>query len=105
MSLASDAALPVGAIQRTRMSWIRTSLAVIITAFLLVRGGFTASEPPVLAILATMIGALAVAVSMTRYRLLGTTSPPLMRRIVPHLVSGAILALAVIACLRMLLPA
>lgn len=105
MSVVSDAALPVGAILRTRMSWIRTSLAVIITAFLLVRGGFTGAEPPALAVLAAVIGALVVAFSMTRFRFLGAISPPLMHRPLPRIVTGGIVALAVIACVRMLLAA
>lgn len=105
MSAVPNAALPVGAIVRTRMSWIRTSLAVIITAFLLVRGGFTGAEPPALAVLASLTGILVVTFSMTRFRFLGTDSPPLMRRPLPRVVAGGIVALAVIACVRILIAA
>jgi uncharacterized membrane protein YidH (DUF202 family) len=105
VSTLSHNSLPVSAILRTRMSWIRTSLAIIVTAFLLVRGGFTGAEPAVLAALAGALGVLVVATSLTRFRLLGTSAPRLLRRQVPTVVAGGILALAVVAGIQLVLAA
>jgi len=104
VSAASGPVLPTFAIMRTRMSWIRTSLAVIVTGFLLVRGGFTGAEPPSLAVLAGVISVIVIGTSLTRFTRLGESAPaPLTGGPVPRMVAGGILALAVIACVRLLL--
>lgn len=95
----------MSALLRTRMAWIRTSLAVIVTAFLLVRGGFTGAEPAVLALLAGALGVVVVTTSLTRFRLLGTSAPSLLRHQVPNVVAGGILALAVVAGIQLVLAA
>lgn len=103
MSTASPPQLPVYAILRTRMSWIRTSLAVIVTGFLLVRGGITGTERPALALLAGVIAALVVATSLTRFTNLAKKMPTVTPRQLPSMVVGGIFALAVIACIQLVM--
>lgn len=103
MSTNSGLQLPVFAILRTRMSWIRTSLAVIVTGFLLVRGGVTSTEQPALAILAGVFAALVVAVSLTRFKNLAKKMPTVIPRQLPSMVVGGIFALAVVACVQLVM--
>lgn len=105
MSTVSESPLPVSALLRTRMAWIRTSLAIIVTAFLLVRGGFTGAEPAVLAVLAGALGVLVVATSLTRFTHLGKGTPSVLHGPVPGMVAGGILALAAIALAQLFLSA
>jgi uncharacterized membrane protein YidH (DUF202 family) len=105
MSSATQPVLPTWAIMRTRMSWIRTCLAVIVTGFLLVRGGFTGAESPVLAVLAGLLTVLVVATSLTRFTYLGKLSPHVLTRAVVIAIAGGILALVVIALVRLLMTA
>ncbi len=85
------------------MSWVRTGLAVIVTGFLLVRGGLTNSEPPVLAVLAAVISVIVIATALARIKTLGQAMPPLLTDNIPRVITASIVALAVIALLRMLL--
>ncbi len=105
MSTNSELQLPVYAILRTRMSWIRTSLAVIVTGFLLVRGGVTGTERPALAILAGVFAALVVAVSLTRFTNLAKRTPTVTPRQLPSMVVGGIFVLAVVACVQLVMLA
>ena len=103
MSTTSQPQLPIYAILRTRMSWIRTSLAVIVTGFLLVRGGVTGTERPALAILASIFAALVVAVSLNRFTSLAKKLPTVTPRQLPLMVVGGIFALAVVACVQLVI--
>jgi uncharacterized membrane protein YidH (DUF202 family) len=103
VSAVFGSALPTSALLRTRMSWIRTSLAIIVTGFLLVRGGFTGAEPVLLAVLAAFFSMLVIATSLNRFRNLGKARPTLLTGSVPPVITGGIVALAVIACVRLIL--
>jgi uncharacterized membrane protein YidH (DUF202 family) len=103
MNTSSQPQLPVYAILRTRMSWIRTSLAVVVTGFLLVRGGITGTERPALAILAGFFAALLVATSLTRFTSLARRIPTVTPRQLPSVVVGGIVFLAVVACLQLVM--
>ena len=105
MNTVSQPQLPVYAILRTRMSWVRTSLAFIVTGFLLVRGGLTGAEPSSLAVFSGVIAALVVATSLTRFTNLAKKAPAVISNQVPSIVVGGILALAVVACIRLLMAA
>lgn len=105
MSTVSQPQLPIYAILRTRMSWIRTSLAVIVTGFLLVRGGITGTERPALAIVAGVFAALVVAVSLTRFTNLAKKMPAVVPRQLPSIVVSSIFALAVVACVQLVMLA
>lgn len=84
---------------------MRTSLATIVTGFLIVRGGLTDSEPWELAVLAAAISVVVVATSVTRYGDLGRRTATRVRPLLPRLVAGGIVALAAIAMIRLLLSA
>ncbi len=103
MSTTSQPQLPIYAILRTRMSWIRTSLAVIVTGFLLVRGGITGTERPALAIFAGVFATLVVALSLTRFTNLAKKMPTVTPRQLPSMIVGGIFALAVVACIQLLI--
>ena len=103
MSTVSGAIPPASAILRTRMSWIRTSLAVIITGFLLVRGGLTNAEPFALAALAGVISIVVIATAMARFKQMGKGLPAILGDRIPHVITGGIIALALIACIRLVL--
>jgi uncharacterized membrane protein YidH (DUF202 family) len=105
VSTVSDSPPSEGALERTRLSWMRTSLATIVTGFLLVRGGLTDSEPWKLAVLAAGISVVVVATSVTRFSALGKQAATRVRPLLPRLVAGGIIALAAIAVLRLVLPA
>lgn len=83
MNTVSQAQLPVYAILRTRMCWVRTSLVVV----------------------AGVIAALVVATSLTRFTNLAKKAPAMISNQVPSIVVGGILALAVVACIRLLMAA
>jgi len=103
MSTVSGAVPPTSAILRTRMSWIRTSLAVIITGFLLVRGGLTNAEPFALAALAGVISIVVIATAMARFKQMGKGLPAILGDQIPRVITGGIIALALIACIRLVL--
>lgn len=83
MNTVSQAQLPVYAILRTHMCWVRTSLVVV----------------------AGVIAALVVATSLTRFTNLAKKAPAMISNQVPSIVVGGILALAVVACIRLLMAA
>ena len=103
MSTVSGAVPPTSAILRTRMSWIRTSLAVIITGFLLVRGGLTNAEPVALAFLAGVVSILVIATAMARFKQMGQGQPSILGGHIPRVITGGIIALALIACIRLVM--
>jgi len=105
VSTTSGSALPTSAFLRNRMSWVRTGLAVIVTGFLLVRGGLTNAEPPILAVLAAVISVIVIATALARIKALGRTLPPLLTDNIPRVITASIVALAVIALIRLLLAA
>jgi uncharacterized membrane protein YidH (DUF202 family) len=92
---------PPSAILRTRMSWIRTSLAVIITGFLLVRGGLTNAEPLALAALAGVVSIVVIATALARFKRMGQPKPSILGRHIPRVITGGIVALALIAGIRL----
>ena len=104
MSTTSGSALPTSAFLRNRMSWVRTGLAVIVTGFLLVRGGLVNSEAPVLAVLATVISVIVIATALARIKTLGQAMPPVLADHIPRVITASIVAFATIALLRMILP-
>ena len=103
MSTVSGAVPPTSAILRTRMSWIRTSLAVIITGFLLVRGGLTNAEPIALAALAGVVSIVVIATALARFKQMGQGKPSALGGHTPRVIVGGITALALIACIRLVL--
>lgn len=84
---------------------MRTSLAVIVTGFLLVVGGLTGAELPVIAVLAILISVYVIATCMTRFAQLGASIPPQLADRLPWLVTAGIVALAVTALIRLVLAA
>lgn len=84
---------------------MRTSLAVIVTGLLLVLGGITGAELPVIAVLAVLISAYVVATCMSRFTQLGASMPPQLADRLPWLVTAGIVALAVTALIRLVLAA
>jgi uncharacterized membrane protein YidH (DUF202 family) len=105
VSTATGPTLPVNSLLRTRIAWMRTSLATLITGFLLVRGGLTGSELPILAVLAGVISVVVIAGAMTRFTQLGRRIPPKLSARLPLLVSGGLVLLVVIAVVRLVLAA
>jgi uncharacterized membrane protein YidH (DUF202 family) len=103
MSTVSGAVPATSAILRTRMSWIRTSLAVIITGFLLVRGGLTNAEPIALAVLAGVVSVTVIATALTRFKQMGQGKPSVLGGHIVWVITGGISALALIACIRRVL--
>jgi uncharacterized membrane protein YidH (DUF202 family) len=103
LSTASGAVPVTSAVLRTRMAWIRTSLAVIITGFLLVRGGLTNAEPLTLAALAGVVSIVVIATAMGRFKRMGQAQPPILGGRIPRVITGGIIALALIACIRLVL--
>ncbi len=103
LSTASGAVPVTSAVLRTRMAWIRTSLAVIITGFLLVRGGLTNAEPFALAALAGVVSIVVIATAMARFRRMGQAKPSILGGRIPRVITGGIIALALIACVRLVL--
>ncbi len=87
------------------MAYIRTSLAVIVTGFLLVRGGLTDAEPAALAVVAGVISVIVIGMALTRFKNLGQAKPALLTGSLPPVLAGGIVALALIACVRLLLVA
>jgi len=103
MANVSGATPFADSILRTRLSWMRTSLAVIVTGFLLVRPGITNSEPPVLALLAGIISVIVIATALSRFTKMGQSKPSILTAQLPRVIAGGIIALAVIACIRLIL--
>jgi len=101
MSPVAGVVPPTSAILRTRMSWIRTSLAVIITGFLLVRGGLINAEPFALAVLAGVVSIVVIATAMARFKQMGQGQLFILGDLIPRVTTGGIIALAVIACIRL----
>jgi uncharacterized membrane protein YidH (DUF202 family) len=101
MSTVTEAIPPTSAILRTRMSWIRTSLAVIITGFLLVRGGLTNAEPLALAAFAGVISIVVIATALARFKRMGQAKPSILGGHIPRVITGGVIALALIACIRL----
>ena len=97
----SGAVPPTSAILRTRMSWIRTGLAVIITGFLLVRGGLTNAEPLSLAARAGVVSIVVVATALARLKRMGQAKPTILGRHIPRVITGGAVAFALIACIRL----
>jgi hypothetical protein len=76
-------------------------LAVIITGFLLVRGGLTNSEPFALATFAGAVSIVVIATAMARFKQMGQGQPTILDGRIPRVITGGIIALAMIACLRL----
>jgi len=105
MSTVPGAVPPTSAILRTRMSWIRTSLAVIITGFLIVRSGLTNGEPLAIAFFSGILSVIVVTAAVTRFKIMGHGTPPILTGQTPRVITGGILVLAVIACIQMIMRA
>lgn len=105
MSTVTGPTLPVNALLRTRIAWMRTSLATLITGFLLVRGGLTGSELPILAVLAGVISVVVIAGAMTRFTQLGQKIPPQLSARLPWLITGGLVLLVVVGAARLVLAA
>ncbi len=103
MSSASGSALPINAVLRTRLSWIRTSLAIIVTGFLLVRQGLTGTEPAALASLAGLVSVMVISAALMRFKQLGRSNPPLLTGRFPTVLTGGVVALAAISCTQIIL--
>jgi len=93
------------ALERTRFSWMRTSLATIIVGFLLVRGWLTDAEPWTLAGLAVLGTLIVLVVSMSRFQALGGRAPSTLSPTASRLVALGIVLLAGIALVRLIITA
>ena len=89
------------ALDRTRLSWMRTALATTLVGFLLVRGWLTDSEPWTVALLAAAISVLVIWSAVTRFTALGRQRPVAATPMLLRLVSVGIAALAVVALIRL----
>jgi uncharacterized membrane protein YidH (DUF202 family) len=78
---------------RTRMSWIRTILAVIVLGFLLVRGVIVLGAPPALAYLAGAMSILVAATALVRFIMLGRRAPGRLPVTTRRIVVGGVLTL------------
>jgi uncharacterized membrane protein YidH (DUF202 family) len=103
VSSVSGSALPINAVLRTRLSWIRTSLAIIVTGFLLVRQGLTGAAPAALAILAGLVSVIVIFTALRRFKRLGRSNPPLLTDRIPAVITGGVVVLAAISCTQIIL--
>jgi hypothetical protein len=101
---SAPGSIPDGsALERTRLSWMRTGLATMVVGFLLVRGWLTDAEPWTLAALAAVSTAIVVALSASRFAALGRRTSPAVQARSLRWVTGGIVVLAAIALARLLL--
>lgn len=96
MSVAPGPHLADDPIARTRLSWIRTVLALIVLGFLLVRGVLVLEAPVALIPIALIAALVAVSLALGRFIALGRSAPRRIPMAVLSLVVAGVLALVVV---------